>query len=357
MLKQSLLVTLGSLRSLNRKIFAAENFLTAAFAFLLQNDRSFLKVYTNHLGFRLPKPPEVQVQRTYVESPQNIPDMVFSDRHTYIVQENKIDAPLRHNQLSRYAKLVKASGKKYTGLVYLRRKHSGYRTAKHYIDGVQVIPLTWDAVSTLIKGMAPHKVQGKSRWLREEVCNFLEFYKMTYPSPLDLVKLRRAWKDFEPQEATLKRVIGDVYLDLKTILDEKNYRVRTSHPGKYPGVYVYRNRGKLKQTMKSQDLWAWCGIYPWEDEIYAGVEVGWGQRYEEKVQAGFRNLLERNGFERYSEADDPLYPYEGYSIDKPLASIIGKSKLFEGQCAKAKGWFLPKASKLASLLTVLDRKW
>ena len=270
MLKHSLLVTLGSLRNCDKNVFVVENFLTAAFAFLLENDPTFFKAYINHLGFRLSKLPEVQIQRTYVDSPESIPDLVFSNRHTYIVQENKIDAPLGPDQLGRYAKLVKASGKKYTGLVYLRRKHSGYRTAKHHINGVQIIPITWDSVASLIRKKVRHESLDKSRWLREEICDFLEFYKMTYPPPLDVVKLRRAWKDFEPQEVSLKRLIEDVYLDLKVILDTKDYRIRTSRPGEYPGLHVYRNRGKLMQTMKSQDLWAWCGVYPWEGEVYAG---------------------------------------------------------------------------------------
>ncbi len=297
------------------------------------------------------------MQRTYVDSPQSIPDMVLSDRHTYILQENKIDASLGHNQLGRYAKLVQASGKKCTGLIYVRRKYAGYRPAKHYINGVQTIPITWDYIASLLKKKITHKSQDKSRWLREEVFYFLEFYKMIYPPPLDVIKLRRAWTDFEPQEASLKRIIEDVYLDLKILLDTKDYRIRTSRPGEYPALYIYKNRGKLKQTMLSQDLWAWCGVYPWEGEVYAGVEVGWGQKYKDKVQAGFRNILERNGFKRFSEPDDPLYSYEGYSIDRPLGSIVGKSKLFEKQCDKAKSWFLPRATKLANLLKFLDRKW
>ena len=110
--------------------------------------------------------------------------------------------------------------------------------------------------------------------------------------------------------------------------------------------------------MKSQDLWAWCGIYPWEDgKVYAGIDIGWGQRYEEKIPASFRNLLERHRFEHYSAPDEPLFPYEGYSIDKPLKSIIGQSKRFEEQSAKATAWFLPKARELAILLDRLDRKW
>lgn len=356
MLNQSLLVTLGSLRRFDRKLFVAENFLTAAFAFLLKSDRSFLKAYTKHLGFRLSSLPEVQVQKTYIESPGNIPDMVFSDRHTYIVQENKIDAALGCNQLRRYANLVRTSGKKHTGLVYLRRKHTEYRTGRHYIDGVRVIPVTWDCIATLLKRTKALS-QGNSRWLRKELLDFLEFYKMIYPSPLNLVKLGRAWKDFEPQQVTLKRIIEDVYQDFTNTIDHKNYSVHASRPGEYPGVYIYKARGKLSQTMKSQDVWAWCGIYPWEGEIYAGVEIGWGQRYEEKVSGGFRNLLERHRFEGYSNPSDPLYPYEVYSIDKPLISIIGKSKLFEEQLSKTRVWFRPKAKELATLLRALDKKW
>jgi PD-(D/E)XK nuclease superfamily len=150
-LNQSLLVTLGSLRRLDKKLFITENFLTAAFAFLLQNDRKFLRDYLDRLGFRLSKLPDVQTQETYAESSDNIPDMVLSDRQTYIIQENKIDARLGSNQLRRYARLVKDSRKKNKGLVYLRRKHAAQWANNHSVNGIRVRTLTWDAVASLLK--------------------------------------------------------------------------------------------------------------------------------------------------------------------------------------------------------------
>lgn len=91
MLSQSLLVTLGSLRRLEKKVFIAENFLTAIFAFLLKNDRTLLRAYLKHLGLHVSKLPEVQIQKNYGEaSNKNIPDMVLSEKSMILTGRSSI---------------------------------------------------------------------------------------------------------------------------------------------------------------------------------------------------------------------------------------------------------------------------
>lgn len=357
MICDSLLGTLASLRSFEKKLFVPENFLTAAFAFLLKIDKPFLKTYLKHLGYRCSALPDVQTQKTYGIANENIPDMVISDRHTYIVQENKIDAAIgKNNQLVRYARQVKESKKRIKGLVYVRRRHRPHPPIPKSIEGIRIQLLTWDKVAYLIK-RSPVDMYGKSTWLREEFYRFLEDRKMTFPAALNISRLKAAWKHFEPQNETLKRIIEESRDAIQRILGNSVYQVRIPHSSEeYPGIYIYYTKGRrLKKAMRNQDLWVWCGVYLWEDEIYADVEIGWGQKYEQKVKATFRNRLEKKGFEYYAEPNHSSYPYEAYGIEKPLSRIIGSSNSFEKQSNCAALWFAKQAKVIAHMLGSLER--
>jgi len=356
-ISDSLLETLASLRRFEKQIFVAENFLTAAFAFLLKNDRSFLRNYLKHLGYRCSALPEVQTQKTHGTESGNIPDIVFSNRHTYIVQENKIDAPLgKKNQLARYARQVRGSKKRIKGLVYVRRAHKPHHSIPRSIAGIRIQLLTWNTVASLIR-RSPQDVHSNSKWPREEFYRFLEAHRMTSPPALDISKLTSAWKQFEPQQNTLRRLIEGSRDAIERRLGNTTYKIRIPRSGEeYPGIYIYYAKGRrLKGAMRYQDLWAWCGVYPWEGTIYADAEIGWGQKYELAITPAFRNRLEKNGFEYYAEPNDPAFPYEVYSIEKPLRQIIGPSTDFEKQSTSATRWFTRQAQVIARMLVSLER--
>lgn len=202
--------------------------------------------------------------------------MVLSDQRTFIVQENKIDAPLGSGQLSHYATLIKESGKKNKGLIYVRRKLSPEWKDKRRLDGVPFRHITWDEVAFLLNSGTP-RVAGKKRWLREELFKFLEVHKMTNPSAIDPSKLRRAWKDFKPQQDALTKMIAELHRLIEQTINGKNYRLRVSRPGEDPGISIFKKRGKLQHVMEIQELWAWCGVYIWGEEIYAGMDIAWGE--------------------------------------------------------------------------------
>ncbi|TKS59244.1 MAG: hypothetical protein EWM72_02256 [Nitrospira sp.] len=150
---------------------------------------------------------------------------------------------------------------------------------------------------------------------------------MTLPTAVNIRKLKSAWKHFEPQSTALKRMIEESRDALQRILGNSIYLIRIPRSAEeYPGFYINYTKGRrLKKAMRNQDLWVWCGIYPWEEEIYADVEIGWGQKYEQTIDSTFRNRLENKGFEHSAEPNDPTYPYEAYSIEESLSRIIGLS--------------------------------
>lgn len=349
----SLLLALASLRRFEARIFVEENFLTAAFAFLLKNDQGFFRHYLKHLKLSCNPLPEVQTQATHGLSGENIPDIVLSNRQAFIIQENKIDAPLGNTQLERYAKQVRGSGKQIKGLVYVRRRT---KPCPPSIAGIRIQQLTWDRVSSLIKSTpsTPHR---EARWVREELRNFLEELHMTFPSALNISRLKKAWGVFELQDKTLRRMIEETRNSIENTLPKTQFVIRISRSMEYPGFYIYRSKGRrLKKAMQDQDLWAWCGIYPYAGEIYACAEIGWGRKYECLVSSRFRNQLERNGFEHDSSGlNDPSYSYESYSIEKTLGKVIGTSKDFNKQATRSATWFEKQVRLLARMLTSLER--
>ena len=99
----------------------------------------------------------------------------------------------------------------------------------------------------------------------------------------------------------------------------------------------------------------WCGIYLWEQDIYACVEIGWGLKYDQNINSKFRNRLENMGFEHFVAANDPMYPYEAYCTEKPLSRVIGSSRSFEKQSDSAAFWFTTHAKVLGRTLGSLER--
>jgi len=223
-------------------------------------------------------------------------------------------------------------------------------TAVEYKD---IICVQWNLVARLLKESLSrlNSADNRSRWLREEIYNFLEESDMAPPNPINPKVIDRLWPSFEPQRQTLIRINKDAVRRLKTSLTVKGFSCNEDSQSDKLGLYVIARSGKLKRPMDKEWVWVWGGISTHDGAAYVDVGIGWDQDRTETIPERVRKLLKTNGFAKYDETGGPAY-----WKSKPLKGLVGTAKIYEAQSKKVSDWMAHQIDFTLKALAAMKRK-
>jgi hypothetical protein len=349
MLHKSLLVTLSRQGRTENKS-NEENFLTAAFAYLLSLDQNLLRKYVKLIlpRTRIPSELDVGVQTPYQSG---VVDIDIFGKDIALFQENKIEAQEGHDQLKRYASELSKREEKHRLLIYLTVDPE--KGKPRVLQGIPVKSLLWRDVADFLK---EHHSQGMAKLVRDEVYHFLEVKNMILPQMLNVSKLTVRWKGFTADMDGLKYMITKAKELIEEVLHESQYKIKENSDLTSVYLSVYRRRGKLARLMKPDtgNLYAWCGVYYDEGQTYFGASIAGHKRYPALASARFLSMLSNEGFER----TDPDYPnYVTYYYDELLRKVLGRKKDIKAQADAVSKWMVGRAKALHRLLDCLERRW
>ena len=347
MLSNSLLLTLASQPK-------EEDFLTAAFAYFLQNNPKVQKKYVRWLGFSPPARMTLSIQKSYGKARKNIVDMVISDEKDFILfQENKTESTDNRDQRFRYSKILSGRNEKVKILIYVTK----YRETKKFKgkSNVRFKHKRWHEINSFLHTLLPTEHAG---WMVDQLCQYLEGKNMASQNALDISKLNKGWGSFVPQKLTLELLFREAEAQLKSKSKHNDFRVKF-YPGvNEMGLSIFRDKGRIIKPLmaKKFKIEAWVGIYYWDDgHTYFTTSISWHKNYTDRIKRGFPLLLLKNGFQPYPSRDQNQEEF--YRGDKSLESVLGKSKSFESQLSRLSNWINVEANIVSSLLSKLEGRY
>lgn len=346
MLSKSLLLTLSSQPT-------DEDFLTAAFAYFLQNNPKVLRKYVRWLGFSPPSRMTLSIHKAYGKARDSIIDMEITGGKNFILfQENKTESTDTRDQRFRYAKILSEGDEKVKTLIYVTK----YRETKKFKGRSNVCfkHKRWHEITSFLNTLS---LTRHADWMRNELCLYLEEKNMASQRALDLSKLNTGWKMFVPQKCTLEFLFREVEVLLKNEFEQDGFRFKLYLQDDNMGLSVLRDKGRiLKPLMDKEKIQAWVGIYYWKDgQTYLSSWIAWHKNYADKIKPRFHSLLREKGFR--SDPDDDNTLEEFHRGDKSPASVLGKSQHVEGQSRRLSKWVTQEAITVTDLLSRLERSY